>query len=45
MTGEDEVVVAERVELKKVSGRVRRGEMCVFRSMHVDASVDAVVVL
>ena len=30
---------------RKVSGRVRGVEMRVFHSVHVDASVDAVVVL
>ena len=45
MTEEDEAVVAQYGRLKKVSDRVRGGEMCVFRSVHVDASVDVVVVL
>ena len=45
MTEEDEAVVAQYGRLKNVSDRVRGGEMCVFRSVHVDASVDAVVVL
>ena len=45
MTEEDEAVVAQYGWLKKVSDRVRGGEMCVFRSVHVDASVEAVLVL
>ena len=45
MTEEDEATVAQYGWLKKVSDRVRGGEMCVFRSVHVDASVDAVVAL
>ena len=45
MTEEGEAVEAQYVRLKKVSGRVREGEMCVFHSVHFDASVDAVVVL
>ena len=44
MTEEDEAVVARYGWLTKVSDRVRGGEMCVFRSVHVGASVDAVVV-
>ena len=45
MTEEDEAVVAQYGRLKKVSDRVRGGEMCVFRSVHVAASADVVVVL
>ena len=45
MTEEDEAVVAQYGWLKKVSDSVRSGEMCVFRSVHVDSAVDAVVVL
>ena len=45
MTEEDEAVVAQYGRLKKVSDRVRGGEMCVFRSVHVGASVDVAVVL
>ena len=45
MTEEDETVVAQYGWLKKVSNSVRGGEMCVFRRVHVDASVDAVAVL
>ena len=45
VTEEDEAVVAQYGWLKKVSDRVRGGEVCVFRSVLVDASVDAVVVL
>ena len=45
MTEEDEAAVAQYGRLKKVSDRVRGGGMCVFRSVHVGASVDAVVVL
>ena len=44
MTEEDEAVVAQYGRLKKVPDRLRGGEMCVFRSVHVDASVDVVVV-
>ena len=42
MTEEDEAVVTQYGRLKKVSDHVRGGEMCVFRSVHVDASVDVV---
>ena len=45
MTEEDEAAVAQYGRLKKLTDRVRGGEMCVFHSVHVDASVDAVVVL
>ena len=45
MTEEDEAAAAQYGWLKKVSIRVRGGGMCVFHSVHVDASVDAVVVL
>ena len=45
MTEEDEATVAQYGRLKKVSARVRGGEMCVFRSVHVSASVDIAVVL
>ncbi len=45
VTEEDEAVVAQYGRLKKVAGCVRGGGMCVFRSVHVGASVDAVVVL
>ena len=45
MTEEDEAVVAQYGWLKKVSDCVRSGEICVFLSVHVDASVEAVVVL
>ena len=45
MTEEDEAVVAQYDWLKQVSDRVRGGEMCVLLSVHVHASVDAVVVL
>ena len=41
---EDEAVVAQYDKLKKVADSVRGGEMCVFHSVHVDASVDVVVV-
>ena len=41
---EDETVVAQYGWLKKVSDCVFGGEMRVFRSVHVDASVDAVAV-
>ena len=44
MTEEDEAVVAQYGRLK-VADRVRGGEMCVFRSVHVGASVDVAVVL
>ena len=44
MTEEDEVVVAQHGWLKKVSDRVRGGGMCVFRSVHVGASVGVVEV-
>ena len=43
MTEKDEAVVAQYGWLKKVSDSVRGGEMCVFRGVHVDTSVDAVV--
>ena len=42
---EDEAVVAQYGSLKKVSDRVRGGEMCVFRSVHVDTSFGVVVLL
>ena len=45
MTEEDEAVVAQYSYLKEVSDRVRGSEICVFRSVHVGASVDAVIVL
>ena len=45
MTKEAEVVVAQYSWLKKTSDRIRGGEMCVFHTVHIDASVDAVVVL
>ena len=45
VTEEDEAIVAQYGWLEKVSDRVRGGEMCVFHSVHVDASVDVVVVL
>ena len=45
MTEEDETAVAQYGRLKKVADSVRGGGMCVFRSVHVGASVDAVVVL
>ena len=45
MTEEDEAVVAQYGGLKKVSNGVRDGQMCVFRNVHVDASVDVAVVL
>ena len=45
LTEEDETAVAQYGRLKKVTDRVRGGEMCVFRSVHVGASVDAVIVL
>ena len=45
MTEEDEAAVVQYGWLKKVADSVRGGEMCVFHSVHVDASVDAVVVL
>ena len=44
MAEEDEAVVAQYGWLK-VSDRLRGSEMCVFRSVHVDASVDDFVVL
>ena len=40
----NEAVVAQYGWLKKVSGRVCGGEMCMFRSVVVDTSDDAVVV-
>ena len=43
MTEEDEGVLAQCGWLKKASDRVRGGKRCVFRSVHVDVSVDAVV--
>ena len=43
MTKEAEVVVAQYAWLKKASDRIRGGEMCVFHTVQVDASV--VVVL
>ena len=45
MTEEDEDAVAQYGRLKKVADRVSGGEMCVFHSVHVDASIDVVVVL
>ena len=45
MTEGDEAVVAQYGWLKKVLDRVRGGEICVFRSMRVDAGVDSSVVL
>ena len=45
MTKEDGAVVVAQYGWLKVSGRVRGGEMCVFRSVHVDASAVAVAVL
>ena len=45
MTEENEAVVVQYGWLKKVSDRIRGGEMCVYRSVHVNASVDDVVVL
>ena len=45
MTEEDEVAVAQYGRLKKVADSVRGGGMSVFRSVHVGASVNAVVVL
>ena len=43
MTEEDEAIVAQNGWLKKMSDRVRGGEMCVFHSVHVNASVEVVV--
>ena len=45
MTEEDEAAVAQYGSLKKVSDRESGGEMCAFRSVHVGASVDALVAL
>ena len=45
MTEEDEAIVAQHGWSKKVADSVRGGGMCVFRSVHVGASVDVVVVL
>ena len=45
MTEEDEAAAAQCGRWKKVSDRVRGGHICVFRSVHVDASVDVAVVL
>ena len=45
VTEEDEAVVAQYGKLKRVADSVRGVGMCVFRSVHVGASVDAVVVL
>ena len=45
MIEEDEAVVAQYGSLKKVSDRERGGEMCVFCSVPVGASDEAVVVL
>ena len=45
MTEGDQAVVAEYGRFKKVSDRSRGGGMFVLRSVHVGASVDAVVVL
>ena len=45
MTEEDKAAVAKYGRLKKVTDRVRGGEMSVFYSVYVDASVDVVVVL
>ena len=44
MTEKDEAVVSQYGRLKKVSNRVRCGETWVFRGVHVDATVDVVVV-
>ena len=45
MTEEGEATIAQYGWLKKVSDRVRGSEIRVFHSVHVDASVDGVVVL
>ena len=42
---EVDAVVAQYGRLKKVLDRICGGEMCVFRSVHVDQSVDVVAVL
>ena len=39
MTEEDEAVVAQYGWLKKVSDRIRGGEMCVHHNVHVGAQV------
>ena len=44
MTEDDEAVVGQSGRLKNVSDRVRGGETCVLRRLHVDATVDVVVV-
>ena len=41
MAVEDEAVVVQILLVEKGVGRVRGGEVCVFRSLHVDESVDA----
>ena len=45
MTEEDEAAVAQHGWVKKVADSVRGGGMCVFRSVQVGESVDAVAVL
>ena len=45
MTKEHEAVVAQYGWLNKLWDRERGGDLCVFHSVHVGASVDAVVVL